>query len=372
MIRLTDDLPPRDEHLRAALRHAPDADMVPSDALTRRVLDAARTAALPASTTRPGWGERLGAWLSALAQPPVATSLAGLMVAFLGGWMWWGQPLDVHTPQPEDEHVAAAPANRTEVQPPVAAMSPSPYQPAPETKRTAKGPTPANHPSREKSAAPPAQRPAAISSGGALDRADMAVAQRSSPAASSAAVPMPEAATAPTSVPTAEPPAPSSVSPSSALQNLHRAEATSQRREAETQRGGAAPPMGTSGPPASSKHAAVNDLERLGAQFAATRTAWTTQLTQAGQPTRALSASTAQTLLDRLNGLLNTASSQAGTATDKPAEFELTLQRGTDTRQTLRLYADAFEWARGGTVQRWSLSENQARALREAFSATGD
>jgi hypothetical protein len=71
---------PRDAHLLAALRHAPDRDAEPPREVTRRILEAARAAVRPAP-----WWQRLPAWLM---QPQVAASFGTLVVASLVGVMW--------------------------------------------------------------------------------------------------------------------------------------------------------------------------------------------------------------------------------------------------------------------------------------------
>jgi hypothetical protein len=83
---------PRDAHLLAALRHAPDRDALPPREVSQRILDAARAAA---QSTRPAaqpmldqparWWQRLSAWLT---QPQVAASFGTLVVAALVGVMW--------------------------------------------------------------------------------------------------------------------------------------------------------------------------------------------------------------------------------------------------------------------------------------------
>lgn len=133
-----------DAYLRSALRHAPDAGLVPPEALNEAILMQARSAptaaplhadrtrdatlstASPAATTaaaRPSVpppdaraaarrssrdgneASRRSAWHPLavlwgwLGQPAVASGLAGLMVATLVGVMWWGRPLDEALPQ---------------------------------------------------------------------------------------------------------------------------------------------------------------------------------------------------------------------------------------------------------------------------------
>ena len=118
-----------DAYLRSALRHAPDAALVPSDALNEAILLRARSAT--ASVSRPSLAStgadvgtrsndrgsrftiettrwrRLAALWAWLGQPAVATGFAGLMVATLVGVMWWDRPLDEAMP-PRTERRAAA------------------------------------------------------------------------------------------------------------------------------------------------------------------------------------------------------------------------------------------------------------------------
>ena len=85
---------PRDAHLLAALRHAPDRDATPPREVTRRLLDAARAAVRPAP-----WWQRLSAWLM---QPQVAASFGTLVVASLVGVLWSTRepPVAEFTPAP--------------------------------------------------------------------------------------------------------------------------------------------------------------------------------------------------------------------------------------------------------------------------------
>jgi hypothetical protein len=86
MTRRNDDNDdPRDAHLLAALRHAPDRDALPPREVSERILAAARAAVRPARETSASWGQRLGAWLT---QPQVAAAFGTLAVASLVGVMW--------------------------------------------------------------------------------------------------------------------------------------------------------------------------------------------------------------------------------------------------------------------------------------------
>lgn len=115
---------PRDPHLHAALRNAPDAQMRAPDSLSARILGEARAkarspgaAAAPTSFIRIGW--------SRLTQPAVATALTGVLVATIVGLMWWGEPIDqAQAPRPPAVQSSPAqlpakpPASRSEISPP--------------------------------------------------------------------------------------------------------------------------------------------------------------------------------------------------------------------------------------------------------------
>jgi hypothetical protein len=109
---------PVDAHLRAALRHAPDADAAPSAALSAAILSQARAAALhrPASSqaTALSPASPLLTWLRqgwmALSQPALATGLASVMVASVVGVMWWDRtPEEMNAPQ-QVSHDTALPS----------------------------------------------------------------------------------------------------------------------------------------------------------------------------------------------------------------------------------------------------------------------
>ena len=74
------DWPPPDAHLRAALRHAPDADAAPPAALSARILADARRAVAP-----PRWWQALG-------RPAGAAAFASVVLAGFIGLMWRGGP----------------------------------------------------------------------------------------------------------------------------------------------------------------------------------------------------------------------------------------------------------------------------------------
>ncbi len=98
---------PRDAHLLAALRHAPDRDATPPREVSERILAAARAAArssraavLSVHETPEPWWQRLSAWLT---QPQVAASFGTLVVALLVGVMWSTRepPVAEFTPPPK-------------------------------------------------------------------------------------------------------------------------------------------------------------------------------------------------------------------------------------------------------------------------------
>ena len=102
----------RDAHLRAALRHAPDAQLQAPPQLSERILKEARAKArdpMPVATPAPSWARRAWDWL---ARPAVATGFAGVMAATLVGLMWWDQPMDEaipRSPAPTAAPIAARP-----------------------------------------------------------------------------------------------------------------------------------------------------------------------------------------------------------------------------------------------------------------------
>ncbi len=106
---------PVDAHLRAALRHAPDADAAPPLALTEAILSQARAAsharpnAAPANTLWSPLRWLRQSWL-ALSQPALATGLASVMVASVVGLMWWDRVPEEVGAQAELKRDTARPA----------------------------------------------------------------------------------------------------------------------------------------------------------------------------------------------------------------------------------------------------------------------
>lgn len=133
----------RDPHLRAALRHAPDAQVQAPPQLSELILKEARAkarGASPAATPAPTWARRAWDWL---ARPAVATGFAGVMAATLVGLLWWDQPMDEAMPR------APAPAEAPRLEKPAAAEAP-----ILERGQPAAAPKPAPEPARKKADAP--------------------------------------------------------------------------------------------------------------------------------------------------------------------------------------------------------------------------
>ncbi|MBC7994180.1 MAG: hypothetical protein H7Z15_13185 [Rhizobacter sp.] len=131
----------RDAHLRAALRHAPDADVQPPPALSALILKEAQAKARDASTPARVPRHPLWSVWDWLARPSVATGFAGVMVATLVGLMWWDQPMDEAMPRPPVPAAARAPASAPASAP--AATTPPPAAPMAEATRPAPEPAPA-------------------------------------------------------------------------------------------------------------------------------------------------------------------------------------------------------------------------------------
>ena len=117
-----------DAWLRAALRHAPDAELGAPPALSAAILREAG-APRPATAHRsPRWRPLWDAW-SWLARPPVAAGFASVMVATVVGLMWWDRPPEEALPLAADTRVmaprVAAPASASDARVAVAAPSPA-------------------------------------------------------------------------------------------------------------------------------------------------------------------------------------------------------------------------------------------------------
>lgn len=168
----SDDLP-RDEHLRAALRHAPDAALQPPPHLRAQIVAAAHRAAAegpaPAASANPARPRR--GWLPG----PLGASgaFASLLLAGVIGLMWQGTPPGPAPDAPAAEAampsppaappLAAAPTPAPAAAPPAAVVRQPIAAPAADAAAvkprpaTAAAPAPAAPPPAAKTTAPPAQ-----------------------------------------------------------------------------------------------------------------------------------------------------------------------------------------------------------------------
>ncbi len=176
-------LPP-DAHLRAALRHAPDAQAQPGPALRAAIVRAAheavRAGAQPAPHAAPGARSALGElwrrfWQAPTPARPVwAAGLAAAVVASLTLTLWWGEPVPppVRTepplpapppPAPEAAAPQAQSGPATQGPPPAAALGSTSAAPAREAVAPAEDASEAAvaAPARKARAESPAVRPTA-------------------------------------------------------------------------------------------------------------------------------------------------------------------------------------------------------------------
>ena len=119
---------PRDAHLLAALRHAPDRDAAPPPEVTARILATARAAvaAAPKASVAPAW-QRL---VARLVQPRIGAAFGTLAVAMLVGLLWATREPAVPEPAPQ----VATPARGVAASAAVAAAPEAgPRPPLPET-----------------------------------------------------------------------------------------------------------------------------------------------------------------------------------------------------------------------------------------------
>ena len=174
-------MPPRpgdaehDAWLRSALRHAPDVDASPPEALRRSILDEARAAAFAsaqaghpgaapahvASTPRPyGVIGAVAAFWTWLARPPVAAAFASVMAATLVGVMWWDRPLDETLPSAMPP-VASIRQSTSTAERSAENRKLGPSTPAEPAARSATStPSPTSTPSTSSTPTPPSARPA--------------------------------------------------------------------------------------------------------------------------------------------------------------------------------------------------------------------
>ena len=127
---------PRDAHLLAALRHAPDRDVVPPAQLTAAILGQARRAVRRRGAR--AWRDGMRAALERLWQPAPMAAFGTLALATLIGVMWRDQEWPDATPslRPERAVVAAEPGGASQ------ALSRTVETPAPQPAKVAPKPAP--------------------------------------------------------------------------------------------------------------------------------------------------------------------------------------------------------------------------------------
>lgn len=121
----------RDAHLRAALRHAPDAQLRPPPDLSALILSEARAKARDAAAAASPPRSLVAVVWDWLARPSVATGFASVMAATLVGLMWWDQPMDEARPRSPVPAAVLAPAPVAPEATTSAAATPSPVPTAP-------------------------------------------------------------------------------------------------------------------------------------------------------------------------------------------------------------------------------------------------
>jgi hypothetical protein len=308
----------RDAHLREALRHAPDAQVLPPPSVSSFILNEARAKARDASPPARNNRFALAALWHWLARPSVATGLAGVMAATLVGMMWWGQPMDEAMPRRPEPSVTSAPAAPAAAPPPAIASAPA---------------APAQDAARPEPAPP---RAALRKSAGAVDKAEPA--RETAPAAAPAAAPPPAPMPAPATAAVAP--------PAQAAAEMKEEIAREQRtRSAKSEVAGAAP------------RRELNDLrQRLDGQSHATLFVLRTSI--AAEPARwtwQRDGDAAQPMNDAVSAWL----SQLDAATERawqprtssdtapPLGRELRLLRDGQVQHTLRLTERGVLWEGG-------------------------
>lgn len=356
---------PRDEHLRAALRHAPDADVQAPAALRERILREARaTAGDPQSTAlaAPGWALRLWDWL---ARPAVATGFAGVMAATLVGLMWWDEPMDAALPRSPVPPVtpAPAPAAPSPAAPERAAAEPSAAPPAVATP-PATAATPSPRDTRERKARP--QPPAAAE----RPRIGEVAPPPARPAQPVAAAAPPPAAPAP--APAADQVA--DEAQAHAAQQRLRSEAASRARATD-----AASELAAGEAPRSALARAQLNEARAQRESEASRSLTSLRAALAREPARwsfQRGEAPAQPLNDALANWLAALDGATGTRWQALAESEpagtplgrpILLRREGQVQHTLQFTEHGLRWTRGHSTWQVPLSAEQRSALQAAL-----
>jgi hypothetical protein len=374
-----DDKVPRDDWLRQALRHAPDADAAPSRKVDENILRMGRAAVAPRverpvqATPAPlpasgGWGDGIATLWAWLARPPVATGFAGVMVATLVGVMWWGRSPEEMQP-PQEVPVAAAPATPSEraaepAAPPAAtAALPDAARKAADAARVAAA-TPAAEAPARKMAAAPAPTPAPATPAAPPPKAEASVVVAAAP---------------PAPAPAAMPAAPAAQN-AAAADMATRARETAERRDLAAAKSAA--PAGAVAPQQAEAAAPSALAGRAAAASAALETpgfsnlrfeirrkpeAWTwTRDDGAPRPMdEATEAWIAQT--DRSARTVW----QAGAVGADQSTTTLRFTRDGVVRAVLRLGPTGMRLTRGGKTESAELSRGQAAALLSSLDALG-
>ena len=343
----------RDAHLRAALRHAPDAQLQPPPALSELILKEARAKARDAaSPARVPRHPLLGIW-DWLARPSVATGFAGVMVATLIGLMWWDQPMDEAMPRPPAPAAATAPA-------PAPVVSPPPAAPIAEAARPAPPPQPTQAPQRK---SVPAAKPA---SPAAPAPEQAAREEAAAPGVLGAAQPSREAA--PPVALAAPPPAPA---PAAAAADTATAGAAAMSRaksfdEVKRQRSMAsADTLNNKAAKAEAREAEARSIAQVRAAIAAEPTRWVWQR----------SGAAAQGMNDAVYAWLAQLESATGTRwqpraerdTTAPIGRELRLLRDGRVQHSLRLSEQGVSWESGQNAWHVELTAAQLAELQTAL-----
>lgn len=146
----------RDDHLLAALRHAPDRDVKPPADLSAAILGRAQAAVQPPQAPGASWLDGWRATFYRLLRPAPMAAFGTVAMATVIGVMWSGQSPPDATPSLRPETMAAAPA--TADAPPAAQAPVAQRESAPAAVQTrptvARPPPPAAAEAQQKRAAP--------------------------------------------------------------------------------------------------------------------------------------------------------------------------------------------------------------------------
>jgi hypothetical protein len=196
----TPDDDPRDAHLLAALRHAPDRDLAPPPQLSAAILEHAQHALQIRRARVPRWQ---AAW-ACLWQPAPMAAFGTVAMATLIGVLWSGQEIPDATPSlrsapaaaPAPVHAPAAAPLEAPTATPRATRPPPPPNPRP-LGRTADSPEPLPPPSPQPHPPAPARERQALAQDAEARRDAAAVAPTQAPVAA----PAPSVATTPAAPP---------------------------------------------------------------------------------------------------------------------------------------------------------------------------